>query len=237
MCCLISLNTDTWTSRPGMSKNLEDVLSRIEDAALKANRASGAVELLAVSKTKPAEEIRPVLAAGHRLFGENRVQEAQSKWPALREEFNDVRLHLIGPLQTNKVKQAVALFDAIETLDRPKLARALANEMERTERSVDCFIEINIGEEEQKAGIAPADADAFIALCRDELKLPVRGLMCIPPAGEEPAPYFALLAKIAARNNLDELSMGMSADYEVAIEFGATMVRVGTAIFGARNIP
>ena len=220
-----------------MSKNLEDVLSRIEDAALKANRASGAVELLAVSKTKPAEEIRPVLAAGHRLFGENRVQEAQSKWPALREEFNDVRLHLIGPLQTNKVKQAVALFDAIETLDRPKLARALANEMERTERSVDCFIEINIGEEEQKAGIAPADADAFIALCRDELKLPVRGLMCIPPAGEEPAPYFALLAKIAARNNLDELSMGMSADYEVAIEFGATMVRVGTAIFGARNIP
>jgi len=219
------------------AENLADVEARITTATEKADRPTGAVNLVAVSKTKPVEEIRPVLAAGQRLFGENRVQEAEAKWPALKDSFPDTRVHLIGPLQTNKVKQAVALFDAIETVDRPKLARALAKEMARADRFIDCYIEINVGEEEQKAGIAPAEADAFIALCRDELKLPVKGLMCIPPAGEEPSPYFALLAKIAARNNLDEISMGMSADYEVAIEFGATMVRVGTAIFGARNKP
>ena len=219
------------------AENLADVQARIATATEKADRPAGAVNLVAVSKTKPVEEIRPVLAAGQRLFGENRVQEAEAKWPALKDSFPDTRVHLIGPLQTNKVKQAVALFDAIETVDRPKLARALAKEMARADRFIDCYIEINVGEEEQKAGIAPAEADAFIALCRDELKLPVKGLMCIPPAGEEPSPYFALLAKIAARNNLDEISMGMSADYEVAIEFGATMVRVGTAIFGARNKP
>jgi PLP dependent protein len=220
-----------------MSKNLEAVRHRIDEAVALADRDAGAVRLVAVSKTKPVEEIRPVLAGGQRLFGENRVQEAAAKWPGLRDEFPDVRLHLIGPLQTNKVKQAVALFDAIETVDREKLARALAKEMQQTDRWLDCFIEVNVGEEEQKAGILPADADDFIRLCRDELKLPVRGLMCIPPAGEEPSPYFALLAKIAARNELPEISMGMSADYEVAIEFGATLVRVGTAIFGARNYP
>ena len=220
-----------------MSKNLEAVRHRIDEAVALADRDAGAVRLVAVSKTKPVEEIRPVLAGGQRLFGENRVQEAAAKWPGLRDEFPDVRLHLIGPLQTNKVKQAVALFDAIETVDREKLARALAKEMQQADRWLDCFIEVNVGEEEQKAGILPADADDFIRLCRDELKLPVRGLMCIPPAGEEPSPYFALLAKIAARNELPEISMGMSADYEVAIEFGATLVRVGTAIFGARNYP
>ena len=220
-----------------MSKNLEAVRHRIDEAVARADRDAGAVRLVAVSKTKPVEEIRPVLAGGQRLFGENRVQEAAAKWPGLRDEFPDVRLHLIGPLQTNKVKQAVALFDAIETVDREKLARALAKEMQQADRWLDCFIEVNVGEEEQKAGILPADADDFIRLCRDELKLPVRGLMCIPPAGEEPSPYFALLAKLAARNELPEISMGMSADYEVAIEFGATLVRVGTAIFGARNYP
>ena len=220
-----------------MSKNLEAVRHRIDEAVALADRDAGAVRLVAVSKTKPVEEIRPVLAGGQRLFGENRVQEAAAKWPGLRDEFPDVRLHLIGPLQTNKVKQAVALFDAIETVDREKLARALAKEMQQADRWLDCFIEVNVGEEEQKAGILPADADDFIRLCRDELKLPVRGLMCIPPAGEEPSPYFALLAKIAARNELPEISMGMSSDFEVAIEFGATLVRVGTAIFGARDYP
>ena len=220
-----------------MSKNLEAVRGRIDDAVKGAERETGSVRLVAVSKTKPVEEIRPVLEAGQRLFGENRVQEAAAKWPELRDDFSDVRLHLIGPLQTNKVRQAVALFDAIETVDREKLARALAKEMQQTDRWLDCFVEVNVGEEEQKAGILPADADDFIRLCRDELKLPVRGLMCIPPAGEEPSPYFALLAKIAARNDLAEISMGMSADFEVAIEFGATLVRVGTAIFGARNYP
>jgi PLP dependent protein len=218
-----------------VSENLAGVQTRITAATRQAGRAPGSVGLVAVSKTKPAAEIRPVLEAGQRLFGENRVQEAEGKWPELRADFPDANVHLIGPLQTNKVKQAVALFDAIETVDRPKLARALATEMQRTDRYLDCYIEINVGEEDQKAGIAPQDADEFIALCRDELKLPVKGLMCIPPAGEEPAPFFALLAKIAARNNLAEISMGMSSDFEVAIEFGATLVRVGTAIFGVRN--
>jgi PLP dependent protein len=218
-----------------MNKNLADVRDRIAAAAKRAERMPDTVRLVAVSKTKPVEEIRPVLEAGHRLFGENRVQEADAKWPELRADFPEAEVHLIGPLQTNKVKQAVALFDAIETVDRPKLARALATEMQRTDKYLDCYIEINVGEEDQKAGIAPKEADAFIALCRDELKLPVKGLMCIPPADEEPSPFFALLAKIAARNDLAEISMGMSSDFEVAIEFGATMVRVGTAIFGTRK--
>jgi PLP dependent protein len=217
-----------------MGNLLLDVQSRIATATLKADRLADAVRLVAVSKTKPADQIRTVLTAGQRVFGENRVQEAETKWPELRAEFPDAKVHLIGPLQTNKVKQAVALFDVIETVDRPKLARALATEMQRTDRYLDCLVQINVGEEDQKAGIAPREADAFIALCRDELKLPVKGLMCIPPADEEPAPYFALLAKIAARNDLQEISMGMSSDFEIAIQFGATMVRVGTAIFGAR---
>ena len=215
--------------------NLRAVARRITGAAAAAGRDAAAVHLVAVSKTQPAEAIRPVLVAGHRLFGENRVQEAMAKWPALRAEFPDLALHLIGPLQTNKVKEAVALFDVIETVDRPKLAEALAAEMARSGRRPQCYVQVNTGEEPQKAGIPPAEADRFIALCRDGLHLPVQGLMCIPPIDEEPSPHFALLAKIAHRNGLADLSMGMSADYEIAIAFGATHVRVGTAIFGARG--
>ena len=194
---------------------------------------------MAVSKTQGAADILPVIQAGQRLFGENRVQEAQGKWPDLKaanpDLRQDLRLHLIGPLQTNKVKDAVALFDVIETVDRPKLARALAKEMAKQERRLDCFIQVNTGEEEQKAGIWPEEADAFITLARDELGLSVRGLMCIPPIEEECSLHFALLREIARRNGLAGLSMGMSADYEVAIQFDATLVRVGTAIFGARK--
>ena len=226
---------DPMTNIPDVAANFAEVETQISQAALASDRTPGAVALVAVSKTKPVDQIREVLHAGQWLFGENRVQETEAKWPELRAEFPDARVHLIGPLQTNKVKQAVALFDAIETVDRAKLAKALAQEMETSGRWLDCMIQINIGEEEQKAGIAPLEADDFIAFCRDELKLPVKGLMCIPPADEEPAPYFALMAKIAARNDLVELSMGMSSDFNVAIQFGATMVRVGTAIFGARS--
>jgi hypothetical protein len=215
--------------------NLRAVRTRIAAAAAAAGRDPAAAHLVAVSKTHPAEAVRPVLVAGHRLFGENRVQEAEAKWPQLRADFPDLVLHLIGPLQSNKVKEAVALFDVIETVDRPKLARALAAEMGRSGRRLQCYVQVNTGEEPQKAGVAPAEADAFITLCRDELQLPLAGLMCIPPLHEEPSPHFALLAKIARRNGLALLSMGMSADYEIAIAFGATHVRVGTAIFGARG--
>ncbi len=180
-------------------------------------------------------EIVPVLDSGHRVFGENRVQEAVSKWPDLRARFPDIELHLIGPLQTNKVAVAVQTFDVIETVDREKLARALAKEMEKTKKHIPVFIQVNTGEEEQKAGIIPADADGFIAYCRDELKLNVTGLMCIPPVDDVPGVHFALLGKIAKRNNIKNLSMGMSGDYETAIHFGATHVRVGTAIFGPRK--
>ena len=215
--------------------NLQTIQENIRKAEMATDRVSGTTKLIAVSKTQDADAIRAVLAAGHRLFGENRVQEAASKWPELKAEFKDAELHLIGPLQTNKVKQAVALFDTIQTVDRPKLAKAIAAEIDRTGKLVSCFIQVNIGEEDQKAGVAPSDADAFISACRQEFVLPVTGLMCIPPAEEEPAPYFALLAKIAARNGFTEISMGLSADYEVAIAFGATLVRVGTAIFGPRR--
>jgi len=215
--------------------NLRAIQEKIAQAEAAASRPPGAAKLVAVSKTQAPEAVRAALVAGQRLYGENRVQEAEAKWPDLKAEFAEARLHLIGPLQTNKVKQAAALFDVIETVDRPKLARALATEFERSGRRLDCFIQINVGEESQKAGIAPAQADDFIKTCRDELALPVIGLMCIPPFDEEPAPYFALLAKIAARNGLDQLSMGMSADFETAVAFGATYVRVGTAIFGARR--
>ena len=215
--------------------NLQTVRAHIAAAAAAAGRDPAAVHLVAVSKTHPADWIRPTLTAGHRLFGENRVQEAEAKWPGLRADFPDLVLHLIGPLQSNKVKEAVVLFDVIETVDRPKLARALAAEMARTGRRPTCYVQVNTGEEPQKAGVAPDEADAFIALCRDELQLPLQGLMCIPPVNEEPSPHFALLAKIAKRNGLAALSMGMSADYEIAIAFGATHVRVGTAIFGARG--
>ena len=215
--------------------NLLAVRGRIEAAARGANRPVGAVALVAVSKTHPASAVRAALAAGQRVFGENRVQEAVDKFPALRAAFPDLVLHLIGPLQTNKVKEAVAHFDVIETVDRPRLAEALAREMARTGRRLPCLIEVNTGEEPQKAGVLPAAADDFIADCRDRLGLPVEGLMCVPPHDEEPAPHFALLREIARRHELPVLSMGMSADFETAIRFGATHVRVGTAIFGARQ--
>jgi pyridoxal phosphate enzyme (YggS family) len=190
--------------------------------------------LVAVSKTHGADKVRELLAAGQRVFGENRVQEAQEKFPALKAEFPDLELHLIGPLQTNKARDAVALFDVIQSVDRDKLAATLAKEMEKAGRQLACFIQVNTGEEPQKAGILPAEVDAFVATCRDTYKLKVVGLMCIPPVDEEPALHFALLAKMAARNGLKQVSMGMSADYETAVKLGATHVRVGSALFGAR---
>jgi pyridoxal phosphate enzyme (YggS family) len=218
-----------------IAANLAAVQDRIAAAERAAGRPSGAVSLVAVSKTQPAASVRAALAAGHRIFGENRVQEALAKYPSLREEHPDLVLHLIGPLQTNKVRDAVAHFEVIETVDRPRLAAALAREIERSGRRPTCFIEVNTGEEPQKAGVLPAAADGFIRECRERLELPVVGLMCVPPADEEPSLHFALLREIARRNELALLSMGMSADYEIAIRFGATHVRVGTAIFGARR--
>jgi len=213
---------------------LAAVKARMAGATTAAGRLAGDVRLVAVSKTKTAPEIQPVLAAGQRLFGENRVQEAAAKWPALRDQLPDIELHLIGPLQTNKVPEAVALFDVLQSLDREKLARALACEMTKRGRRPACFIQVNTGEEPQKAGIFPRHADSFIALCRGELGLPVAGLMCIPPVEEEPGRHFALLREIAGRNGLAGLSMGMSSDFETAIRCGATHIRVGTAIFGER---
>ena len=217
-----------------VADHLAAVQARIAAAAHAAGRDPAAVSLVAVSKAFAAGAAEAALVAGHRLFGENRVQEAQGKWPALKARFPDAELHLIGPLQTNKVKAAVALFDAIETVDRPRLAAALAEEMARTGKRPDCFVEINTGEEAQKAGIAPEEADGFIERCQEEFALPVVGLMCIPPLHVDPAPHFARLAECARRNGLTKLSMGMSADFEIAIRHGATHVRVGTAIFGAR---
>lgn len=206
------------------------------DAAAKAaGRAPGAASLIAVSKTQPDDRVDAVLAAGQRLFGENRVQEAEARWAERRARFADLRLRLIGPLQSNKAEAAVRLFDAIDVLDRPKLAAALADAAQKLGKSPDILVQVNTGEEPQKAGIVPAEADAFIRAARETYGLPVRGLMCIPPVDEEPAMHFALLAKIAARNGLPELSMGMSGDFETAIRFGATMVRVGSALFGARD--
>lgn len=218
-----------------IAANLAVVRGHIEAATRAAGRAADAVTLVAVGKTHGAEAIRAALVAGQRVFGENRVQDALGKFPALRGEFPDLALHLIGPLQTNKVKEAVAHFDVIETVDRPRLAEALAREMARAGRRLPCLIEVNTGEEPQKSGIFPAAVDAFITDCRDRLGLPIVGLMCVPPHDEEPSPHFALLREIARRNGLQGLSMGMSADYEIAIRFGATHVRVGTAIFGPRQ--
>ncbi len=215
--------------------NLAAVRGRIAAAAQAAHRAPESVNLVAVSKTHAAERVEGLLRHGHRRFGENRVQEAEGKYPALKAAFPDLELHLIGPLQTNKVRDAVTLFDVIETVDRPKLAAALAAEIARSGRQPRCFVQVNTGEEPQKAGIAPAEADAFIAACREQYKLPLVGLMCIPPADEEPALHFALLGKIAARNGLAGLSMGMSGDFETAIRCGATHVRIGTALFGGRG--
>lgn len=213
---------------------LSAVKERIAYTAKDAGRDPLRVTLVAVTKTHDAGIIAPALAAGHRVFGENRVQEAAAKWPALRQQWPGIELHLIGPLQTNKVKDAVALFDVIETIDRLKLAQAVAAEMAKSGRRPACYIQVNTGEEPQKAGVHPGDADSFIAQCRDELKLPIAGLMCVPPQEEEPSLHFALLGEIARRNGLGILSMGMSGDYEIAIRLGATHVRIGTAIFGAR---
>jgi PLP dependent protein len=213
--------------------SLHDVRARIAAAAKAVGRDPAEVTLVAVSKAQPDARVLAALHAGQRVFGENYVQEAKVRWPALRARHPDVMLHMIGPLQTNKARDVVALFDAIETLDRPKLARVLAAEMARQGRRPACFVQVNTGEEAQKAGVLPAGADQFIAECRG-LGLPVAGLMAIPPEAEEPSLHFALLALIARRNGLDGLSMGMSADYEVAVQFGATHVRVGSAIFGER---
>jgi len=218
-----------------IAANLAEVRGKIAAAAVAAGRTPASINLVAVTKTHPVATIRNALALGHRVFGENRVQEAQAKYPALREAFPDLALHLIGPLQTNKVRDAVALFDVIESIDRPRIAEALAKEMERSGRRLPCLIEVNTGEEPQKAGIFPAEADDFIVKCRDRLGLPIEGLMCVPPLDEEPALHFALLRDIVRRTGLAVLSMGMSADFEKAIRFGATHVRVGSAIFGARG--
>lgn len=212
--------------------SLSDVRARIGKAAALAGRRAQDVTLIAVSKTQGADSIAPLIAAGQRDFGENRVQEAQSKWPALLGAHPEVRLHLIGRLQSNKAEDAVRLFDAIHSLDRPSLAAALARAMAKTGRRRDCFVQVNIGDEPQKGGCAVAELPALLAAARE---LPVAGLMCIPPEGKEPAPYFALLAKLARRHGVAALSMGMSADYEAAVMIGATHVRVGTALFGARR--
>jgi pyridoxal phosphate enzyme (YggS family) len=217
------------------AERLADVRRRIAEAARAAARDPASVTLVAVSKTHGAERVRDLLRAGHRVFGENRVQEAERKFPALKAEYPDLELHLVGPLQTNKARDAVALFDVIQSVDRERLATTLAKEMARTGRRPACYIQVNTGEEPQKAGVLPGDVDAFVAACRDSHKLPVVGLMCIPPVDEEAALHFALLAKMAARNGLRNLSMGMSADYEIAIRLGATHVRVGTALFGERG--
>lgn len=213
---------------------LREVLDKISLAAKACDRDPNDITLVAVSKVHGPETIVPVLQTGHRTFGENRVQEAQAKWPALKAQFQGIKLHLIGPLQTNKVKEAVQLFDVIESVDREKLAVKLAAEMEKQGRSLPVFIQVNTGEEPQKSGIFPTDVDKFVGRCRS-LGLDVRGLMCIPPVEEEPSLHFMLLEKLARRNGLADLSMGMSGDFETAIEFGATFVRVGTAVFGERQ--
>jgi pyridoxal phosphate enzyme (YggS family) len=214
--------------------NLAAVWARISVATGKAGRADTSVTLVAVSKTKTADAVHAALVAGQRHFGENRVQEAMAKFPALRTEFPDLRLHLIGPLQTNKVDEAVRTFDVLQSVDRPKLAASLANAMSKLQRRPDCYIQVNIGEEPQKAGIAPALVGEFLLECREQHKLPIVGLMCIPPVNKPPEPYFTQLRTLAERQGLLQMSMGMSGDYEAAIACGATTVRVGTAIFGQR---
>jgi hypothetical protein len=213
---------------------LAEVTGHIAESARASGRSPSDVTLVAVSKTHGADRVRELLEVGHRVFGENRVQEAEGKFPELKAAYPDLELHLIGPLQTNKARDAVALFDVIQSVDRDRLAASLAKEMEKLGRRPACYIQVNTGEEPQKAGILPKDLDAFVATCRDQYKLPVVGLMCIPPVDEEPALHFALLAKMAARNGLARLSMGMSADYETAVRLGATHVRVGSALFGSR---
>src|SRR5664280_2237639 len=227
MPAMASVSTDATTS-------LAAVRAEIARVCRDAGRDPAEVTLVAVSKTHQAEQIEPVIAAGQRVFGDNRVQEAKAKWPPLLAKHAGIALHLIGPLQSNKAKEAVALFDAIHSVDRPSICEALAKEIVSQKRRPELFVQLNTGEEPQKAGVAPAEADAFIASCREKYGLPISGLMCIPPVGDAPAPHFALTAKIAARNGLARLSMGMSADFAIAIQFGATHVRIGSAIFGAR---
>lgn len=224
----MSITSDIETAR-------SDILARIAAAARADGRTPDAVALVAVSKQQPDERVDAMLAVGQRVFGENRVQEAQARWAPRRAAFADLKLRLIGPLQSNKAEDAVALFDAIDSLDRPKLAAALADAVQKLGRSPELLVQVNTGEEPQKAGVVPAEADSFIRAARQTYGLRVAGLMCIPPADEEPALHFALLAKIAARNGLAELSMGMSEDFETAVRFGATQVRVGSALFGSRG--
>ena len=219
---------------PHLPNGLSTVEQDIARACEHARRDRSSVTLIAVSKTFDADAIAPVIAAGQRVFGENRVQEAKAKWPGLMSAYPDIALHLIGPLQSNKAREAVALFDAIHSVDRPSICEALAKEIDSQKRRPQLFVQLNTGEEPQKAGVAPAEADAFIARCREKYGLPISGLMCIPPVEDAPAPHFALTAKIAERNGLKGLSMGMSADFAIAIQFGATHVRVGSAIFGHR---
>lgn len=217
-----------------LQERLEEVRGHIAKAEREAGRPAGSVQLVTVSKTFDAAAIRPAIAAGQRVFGENRVQESQGKWPELRAEIAGLELHLIGPLQSNKASEAVALFDVIETVDREKIARTLSEEMKRQGKYLRLYVQVNTGLEPQKAGIAPDDTVGFVELCRAKLGLTIEGLMCIPPADENPGPHFALLAKLAGECNVAKLSMGMSSDYEIAVAFGATSVRVGSAIFGAR---
>ncbi|MDE2476852.1 MAG: YggS family pyridoxal phosphate-dependent enzyme [Alphaproteobacteria bacterium] len=230
-----SQNSEPATVSLRTAENLKSVYARIEAARRSAVAPAAEIRLIAVSKTHPAERIVPVLDAGHRIFGENRVQEAKSKWPELRARYPGIELHLIGALQTNKVREAVALFDVVHSLDRLHLAEVLKNELERSRRAVRLLVQVNTGQEPQKGGIAPRETVDFVRHCRDELLLPVIGLMCIPPPDEEPALHFALLRKLADECGLEFLSMGMSDDFETAIRFGATHVRIGTAIFGARE--
>lgn len=221
--------------RKDAATRLSEIKARIGTAAREAGRDPASVTIVAVSKTFGADEIKPLIKAGHRTFGENRVQEAQGKWPALKTEYSDLKLHLIGPLQSNKTRDAVELFDAIHSLDRPKIAKALADEMLHRKKRLELFVQVNTGEEPQKAGITPREAGAFVRHCREDLKLEIAGLMCIPPVEEEPAIHFAFLAKLAKELGLKGLSMGMSGDFETAVQFGATHVRIGSALFGSRE--
>ena len=223
--------------RSELQERLAQVQQRIADACRSAGRPAGDGDLLVVTKTFPAEDVVPLLEAGHRVFGENRVQEAMGKYPALRERFPGIELHLIGPLQSNKAREAVETFDVIQSVDREKIAAALAEEMRKQGKRPRLFVQVNTGAEPQKAGVLPEEADAFLATCRETYGLEIAGLMCVPPVDEQAAPHFALLADIAARNGVKELSMGMSADFEIAIQLGATYVRVGSAIMGSRPYP
>jgi len=227
-------HSDVLLKLPNVAENFGQISEKLSAAMREKDRAQKDIKIIAISKKHGIDIIEKALEAGHRVFGENRVQEAQAKWPALMEKYHDVELHLVGPLQSNKVRDAVALFDVIHTVDRPKIAKAIANEGQTQGHNPALLVQVNTGNEQQKAGVAVEDVDAFLMRCRVEFGIPVTGLMCIPPASQPPAPHFAFLAKIAERNGLSELSMGMSGDYEIAAQLGSTMVRIGTGIFGKR---